>query len=550
MFHIDKPTTQLLIRRRLLPFLLGLLLLLTAIPLWAQSPETAGSAAYIHRTVKDPQVGSVGGEWAVLGLARSGAPVPASYYSNYYRRVEEAVLASQGVLHQRKYTEYARVSLSLTAMGADPRELAGYNLLAPLGDFDKTIWQGINGPIWALIALDAGNYPMPLNPEASRQASRQLYLEEILSRQLADGGFSLSGLGGEKTPADPDITAMALLALSPYRDDAAVAAAVERALTCLSLAQKADGGFESYGVGNAESTAMVLMALCQLGIDPEDGRFVKGGGGLLSNLLSYRQDDGSFRHVDAGGGDDQMASEVGLCALAALDRFQQGKNSFYDMSDALPLGDPAAPGGQGLPGKHAQVQVMPLLEVSPSFLDVTDAGDRLPVEALAARGILSGKGEDRFDPHAGMTRAEYTSLITRGLGLPAVEEGIFKDVAAGAWYAAAVDTAWRYGIASGLGQDRFAPEGTISRQEAAAMVVRAAGLCGLDTELTADQVRNELAVFADYRQAASWAQPSLAYCYRQGLFPGSDDLIQPQKTISRLEIARAVYRMLTLARLI
>ena len=168
--------------------------------------ELQGSAAYMLSAVKAPEVGSIGGEWAVIGLARSGYPVPANYFDDYYARVEKYVKDCAGVLHERKYTEYSRVILALTAIGRDPANVAGYNLLTPLGDFEKTIWQGLNGPIGALIALDSGSYDIPKNPSAKTQATRQLYVNEILNNQLADGGWNLTGTGN----SDPDMTAMAL----------------------------------------------------------------------------------------------------------------------------------------------------------------------------------------------------------------------------------------------------------------------------------------------------------------------------------------------------
>ena len=92
------------------------------------------SAAYMLNAVKDPQVGSIGGEWAVLGLARSGYNVPQSYYDKYLRTVESYVKACGGNLHDKKYTEYSRVIVTLSSIGADPSNVAGYNLLTPLGD--------------------------------------------------------------------------------------------------------------------------------------------------------------------------------------------------------------------------------------------------------------------------------------------------------------------------------------------------------------------------------------------------------------------------------
>src|SRR5699024_4567718 len=103
--------------------------------------DVNGSAAYMLKTVANPQVGSIGGEWAVIGLARSGYDVPQSYWDNYYATVEEYVKACDGNLHDKKYTEYSRLIVALTAIGADPTDVAGYNLLTALGDYDKTIWQ-------------------------------------------------------------------------------------------------------------------------------------------------------------------------------------------------------------------------------------------------------------------------------------------------------------------------------------------------------------------------------------------------------------------------
>ena len=75
------------------------------------------TAAYIYDTVSNPQVGSIGGEWAVLGLARSGYDVPEEYYQHYYSTVEKYVKACDGVLHEKKYTEYSRLVVALTAIG-------------------------------------------------------------------------------------------------------------------------------------------------------------------------------------------------------------------------------------------------------------------------------------------------------------------------------------------------------------------------------------------------------------------------------------------------
>ena len=207
------------------------------VPPSADTAALTDAAAYILRTVPEPQCGPIGGEWAVIGLARSGCS-STEWFEAYFDSLAALVRAQDGVLHARKYTEYARVVLALTAIGKDPRDVGGYDLLAPLGDFDRVTFQGLNGAVFALLALDAGGYAVPDAPAGETQATRESYLAEILAYQTLSGGFSLDVAGGD---ADVDITAMALCALAPYCNDAAAADAARAALLWLSDAQGADG---------------------------------------------------------------------------------------------------------------------------------------------------------------------------------------------------------------------------------------------------------------------------------------------------------------------
>lgn len=298
------------------------------------SDALSETAAYVCRAVPAPQAGSVGGEWAVLGLARAGYAVPDGYFQTYDKAAESYVAACSGVLHERKYTEYSRFILALTAIGKDPANVAGYDLLTPLGDYDRTVWQGISGPIWALIALDSGGYPVPENLSASTRATRELYVNYILSRQLADGGFALSGAA-----ADPDTTAMALLALANYRDRQDAAAAIEKGLSCLSALQKSNGGYESWGVACAESTAQVILALCALDVSIDDARFVKNGVTLLDNLLGFQRAGGGFAHLAGAADINEMATEQALLALTALRRAATGADGIFEMDRLIRTGE-------------------------------------------------------------------------------------------------------------------------------------------------------------------------------------------------------------------
>jgi len=520
-----------------------------AVPTFAASSvqsEVQSSAAFMLSSVRSPEVGSIGGEWAVIGLARSGYSVPADYYDEYYTRVEKYVKNCDGVLHERKYTEYSRVVLALTAIGRDPSNVLGYNLLTPLGDFEKTIWQGLNGPIWALIALDSGNYEIPKNPAAKTQATRQLYIDEIIKNQMKDGGWSLTGTGD----SDVDITAMALQALAKYQDQKAVKSATDSALSWLSKNQDSKGGFASWGTMNVESVAQVIVALCELGISLDDSRFVKNGHTLTENLLSFRQSNGGFYHVlDGSDGNNQMSAEQGFYALVAINRAENGKNSLYRMGDVIKATTkPSTTVKKG--SADASVSVPAVTAPGTTFSDVKNHANKAAIEALASRGIINGMGQGTFMPNKTMTRAEFAAIVTRALGLTAKDTKVFSDVPSSKWYAGYIGTANSSGIVNGVGNGKFNPEGTITRQEAAAMVARAAKRCGLDTEMDAGATKDVLAQFGDYRSVASWAKESLAFCYYTNILDQSALKIEPTKAILRCEIAQMLCNMLTAAELI
>lgn len=299
--------------------------------------ETGG---YIQKTVTEPGISSIGGEWAVLGLARSGATVSAKYYDDYYARVVKELTEKQGKLTSTKYTEYSRLILALTSIGKDVRNVEGYNLLEKLADYNQVIKQGVNGPIFALIALDSHAYEIPVLAGVPVQTTRDKLIQYILSKEIVTeqgvrGGFALTG-----TMADPDLTGMAFQALAPYRSMPEVEAAIQRAIAAISRQQLTNGGFVRWGSEDSETLAQMITGLSALGIDPSaDPNFVKVDPkgkkhSLVDALMEYRLPTGGFRHV-LDQEENQMATEQSFYALTALDRFLAGKSSLYDMKDVI-----------------------------------------------------------------------------------------------------------------------------------------------------------------------------------------------------------------------
>ena len=360
----------------------------------------------------------------------------------------------------------------------------------------------------------------------------------------SDGGWALTG-----DVADPDVTGMALQALSKYQDNVKVKTATEKALVCLSNMQNDNGGFSSYDIENSESNVQVIVALCELGIPYNDARFVKNGNTILDELMSYYNKGNGFNHTENGSGANLMATEQAFYGLVAVKRQQNGKSSLYRMSDAIRVTNNNET-VVGLKNKNADVQKMNIINPGKTFTDIIGNKDKIAIEALASRGIVNGKTENSFEPESTMTRAEFATIIARGLGLPQKSNAIFKDVTANDWFYNYVGTAYAYGIIKGVSENEFNPNGTITREEAAVMVTRAAKLCGMNTEMDTLAIRDVLAQFFDYVKASDWSQSSLAFCYNEKILDDSVMDIKPKEAVTRAEIASMLYNMLSKANLL
>ena len=297
----------------------------------------AGAKAYIQSAVSAPVVSYLFGEWAVLGQARAKVPLSEAYIAAYYEKVVAYVqknMGADGVLvdpesRNPTVTDNERIILALTAIGKDPANVGGENLLTALQDKDimkvtDTSNTDINGLVMGLLALNSRNYT----------SDTSWLVQAVLAQQNEDGSWSASA--DTKSVGDVDMTAMALQALAPYYKDGGnetVNTAVAKALNWLS------GKYRS-GYDSSESCAQVVIALSALNLDANtDARFTKTVEGktlsVLGNLLQYRvAENGGFKHQFADKAVNEMATEQALCAMAAYARFTEKANALYDMTDA------------------------------------------------------------------------------------------------------------------------------------------------------------------------------------------------------------------------
>jgi hypothetical protein len=155
-------------------------------------------------------------------------------------------------------------------------------------------------------------------------------IDELISYQLSDGGWAVSG-----SRSNPDVTSMVIQALAPYYDLKKVKNSVDIALNCLSESQLEDGDFISYGVENPESCAQLIVALSSLGIDfALDERFIKNGNNLLDGMLKYRLPDGSFAHSKSNSSNPNATVQV-FYSLTSYNLFKEGKNNLFSFDANL-----------------------------------------------------------------------------------------------------------------------------------------------------------------------------------------------------------------------
>ena len=216
-----------------------------------------------------------------------------------------------------QYTEFSKMVILCCEFGMDPRNVGGYNIVDPLANMNKVVKQGINGPIWALMALDRAGYEFSEGVDAS--VTQEILINYLLSYQLSDGGWALMG-----TKADPDITGMTVIALAPHKDDSRVSAAFEKAAECMRDMELSTGGFATImetgaePTSTSESDAQIITAMCLMGIDPfEDEGFIKKGSAPLDDLMSYYvEGTGTFKHIAANNKANYLATAQAFYALA------------------------------------------------------------------------------------------------------------------------------------------------------------------------------------------------------------------------------------------
>ena len=360
-----------------------------------------------------------------------------------------------------------------------------------------------------------------------------------------------------------DAPAPMLRALYPYRENEIIMSLIDETVELIKDFQGENGS-----VGNASSTGLAISGLSAMGINPET--VVYGEKSIIDGLMVQANDtlDGFLPP------ENSFSTEQGLRGLNAIMLFEKGeviynfKNNPLNTAAATVYTPPVYSGSGGgsvsinkdnkeeaeekkneekkeekigLPDKHSDVVKQNIVYEGKTFYDVKDHVNEKAIISLAERGVINGRDNENYCPADLVTRAEFAAIVVRALGLPDTEKNVFKDVS---------DKDWFKNYVNGVSDTEFNPYGNITREEAATMILRAAKLCGMNTQVSDDGARNILSQFADYISVSDWAKNAMAFCYNENILDSGNIDIEPYVNATRSEMAQMIYNMLYKAELI
>ena len=175
------------------------------------------------------------------------------------------------------------------------------------------------------------------------------------------------------------------------------------------------------------------------------------------------------------------------------------------------------------------------------------------INDMNARLVVEAKTDDKFAPNTDITRAEFTDILIRGLGLLRAGTGklVFDDVTEASKYFDSISIAYDYGIIKGVGGDSFNQDKLITREHAMLMIYRAMKITNMDAILTATDFVRFNASFDDETLYSPETVNSAVACFKYGIMEGKAYRVSdPLDNLSRAEAAVFIYRLLKISGLI
>ena len=184
----------------------------------------------------------------------------------------------------------------------------------------------------------------------------------------------------------------------------------------------------------------------------------------------------------------------------------------------------------------------PPVDPSEQFSDVSEGEWYYDAIAFALEnGLMNGVGEDKFAPNDSLTRAMLVTILYRTMDTPSIDglENPFADIAAGQWYVDAVIWAANNGIVNGVTESSFAPDASITREQIATIVYRYASKLGYDASEGAD-----ISAYPDAKTVSGYALDAIKWAVDSGIINGVDGNLAPTATATRAQLATMLMRFM------
>ena len=177
-----------------------------------------------------------------------------------------------------------------------------------------------------------------------------------------------------------------------------------------------------------------------------------------------------------------------------------------------------------------------------TFKDVTeDSWYKRAVDFIAAREITSGTGDGNFSPDAKLTRGSFMVMLLKAYGIaPDRDPKDNFDDAGDSYYTGYLAAAKRLKISAGVGNNEYAPDKEITRQEMFALLYNA--LKSIE-KLPEGKAGEPLSAFADVESIAPWAKEAMTLLAETGTIGGSEGKLFPTSTTTRAEMAQLLYNL-------
>jgi len=160
-------------------------------------------------------------------------------------------------------------------------------------------------------------------------------------------------------------------------------------------------------------------------------------------------------------------------------------------------------------------------------------------------GLMNGVGNDKFDPNGNVTRAMLVTILYRNEGEPDVEDldNPFKDVKKNKWYTDAIIWAADNEIVNGMSATTFEPDTAITREQIATILYRYAEFNDIDVEEYED---TEISDFSDANSVSRYAKKAIRWAVGAEIINGMDGKLAPSKPATRAQLAAMLERYLNL----